>query len=165
MLIFVHCQPPSMDLEVLVLVLPLVLTLKPFQVLHMLLLKPEFEVLQLLDLLLIIVDGLRHFVPLRFHKLEFHLDRLFGVRFPVPSMLFILKHLLSVDVGRLLDFKLARADPLHGVILPFLQFSDLVQVECLHLLAERLHPIAVARCLLNPHATELELPDSAHLSL
>ena len=79
-----------MDLEVLVLVLPLVLTLKPFQVLHVLLLQPQFEVLQLLDLLLIIVDSLRHFVTLRFHELEFHLDRLFGVRFPVPCMFFIL---------------------------------------------------------------------------
>ena len=90
MLILIHCQSPSMDLEVLVLILPLVVTLKPFKVLHVLLLQPQFEILQLLDLLLVIMDSLRHFVPLRLDELEFHLDRLFGVRFPVSCAFLVL---------------------------------------------------------------------------
>lgn len=57
-LIFVDCEPAPVDVEVLILVLPLVVALEPFKVLHVLLFKAQFEILKFSDLLLVVMDSL-----------------------------------------------------------------------------------------------------------
>ena len=79
MLVFVAGQAPPMDLKVLILVLSLILALESLQVLHMLLLDPQLEVLQLDNLRLIVVDGLRHAVLLTLDHEQLHLDRLLNI--------------------------------------------------------------------------------------
>ena len=78
-LVFVARETPPMDVEVRVLVLPLVLALEPFQVFNMLLLEPELEVLELLNFLLIVVDGLPHALLFVLDHEQFHFDRLLDV--------------------------------------------------------------------------------------
>ena len=67
--IFVTGKAPAVNVEVLILVLPLIFALEALQILHVLFLQPQFEVLELSDLLLIVVDGLGHAV---FFALDHH---------------------------------------------------------------------------------------------
>ncbi len=66
MFVLIASQSTSMDIKVLVFVLTLVLTLESFQVFYVLLLKSQFEVFQLHDFLLIVMDGLSHTVLFTF---------------------------------------------------------------------------------------------------
>ena len=78
-LILIACKAPSVNIKVLILVLPLILALEALKVLNVLLLKTQFEILELCDLLLIVVNSLSHAIFLTFDDDKLHLNSLLGI--------------------------------------------------------------------------------------
>ena len=78
-LILIACKAPSVNIKVLILVLPLILALEALKVLNVLLLKTQFEILELCDFLLIVVNSLSHAIFLTFDDDKLHLNSLLGI--------------------------------------------------------------------------------------
>ena len=79
MLVLIACKSSSVDIEVLVLVLALVFTLKSLKVFQVLLLQPQLKVFELDYLLLVVVNCLSHPIFFIFDDQELHFNSLLHV--------------------------------------------------------------------------------------
>ena len=79
MLIFITSKTSSMYVKVLILVLSLMLTFKPFKVFDVLFFESQLETRKFDNFLLIVMNGLRHTVFLTLDNEKFHFNCLLDI--------------------------------------------------------------------------------------
>ena len=165
MFILVTDKPTPVDFKILLFVLTLILALEPLQIFYMLLLKSEFEVLQLCNFLLIIMNSLGHPVFLVFDNKQLHLDSLLHVRLTIAHVFFFFQNLLSVTVGCFFKLDFTASDAFHCILFTSLELTHLVQVQMFHLLPECFHLVTILGSLFNPNPRHLKLFQAFNLTL
>ena len=139
-----------MDLEVLIFELALILRFELFNIFDLLFLQPKFELLQISNLDLIVVNRVRHSIFLRLDKVQLHFDSFLSVILTIAHQLFIFENFLAVLVSCLLDFIITASDPVHCLLLTKLELLDLLEVHLLHFSPKRLHFIPISGSFLHP---------------